>query len=311
MNTQHRLLLFRQLAVLLGSGLSVRRSVELVGAAGSPAVRHCLQDVEMQLMQGQPLSVAIARHPHYFDAWTTSLLKLAEYSGTLVATCEQLVAEAERQLQYQQLWRSLVMSGFAVMISVLWVMTIAIQRPGLTQLQPWLGLILVTMGGVGLMWALSSYASERAVTSMVRMIPGTKPLREAQTVLYLAELALPLAAGASLGAALDLLRMHVPHATLRKTLAIAAHHVKQGHPLSHSLQNRIPDKAIQLIRTGEETGDLATMLRSLADHYVCEIDVQVRWLQAILMPIATLAVASIVLTLGIHVIRGVTAGFPE
>ncbi len=308
MNLHQRLLLFRQLAALLEAGISMRRSVSMLELGNTPALRRCLQDLEAQLVMGQPLSVAIARYPRYFDAWTISLLKTAEYSGTLVATCTQIVTDTERQLHYRRLYRSILISGFAVVVSLVWVAIALFNGTWLSQIVPWLVFVAIVSGGLA--WLSGAPMLDRAFFGILQRLPIAKPLLEARAMLYLAELALPLAAGASLTAALDLLRANIPDSRLKQTLTIAAHHVRQGKPLSHSLQHRIPSNALQLIRTGEETGDLSTMLQSLADHYKSELELQLRKLQALLRPLGILAFGGIVLILGIQLIRALSAALP-
>jgi len=287
----------------------MRRSVSILGFEDNPALRRCLKDMEAQVLQGKPLSAALARYPRYFDAWTVSLLKTAEYSGTLVATCHQLVAETERQLQYHKLYRSIFLSGFAVVVSLVWGTIALLQGAWLNHIGSWLVLIVLATGGV--VWLLTTNLLDRHLFTLVRGLPIAKPLLEARAMLYLAELALPLAAGASLNAALDLLRTTVPDPSLKTTLTIAAHQVRQGHPLSHSLKNRIPSNALQLIRAGEETGDLSAMMQSLAHHYTSELELQLRKLHAILRPLSILALGGIVLTLGVQLIRALSAVLPD
>jgi type IV pilus assembly protein PilC len=61
---------------------------------------------------------------------------------------------------------------------------------------------------------------------------------------------------------------------LAQGLAAAAQHVKEGKPLSSSIEEQkiFPEMAVEMLEVGESTGALPAMLNSVAEFY--EEDVQ-------------------------------------
>lgn len=83
---------------------------------------------------------------------------------------------------------------------------------------------------------------------------------------------------------------------LRKTVQEAKEQVKNGAALSKPLQNSglFPPLLIHMVSIGEETGDLAAMLETVAKYYEEETINQAEHLAAVVEPVLILAMAAIV-----------------
>jgi type II secretory pathway component PulF len=90
---------------------------------------------------------------------------------------------------------------------------------------------------------------------------------------------------------------------MKANLASAARQIRVGQPLSQSLQGKLPPVAIQIIRTGEETGNLDTALQNIAEYYERELELRLRLLESSLRPLGILALGGLVAAVGI---RGIT-----
>jgi type II secretory pathway component PulF len=80
---QQKAWFFYQLAALLNSGITVQQSLTLAGKDGNPSFQRYLQQVSAAVGSSQDLASALALDRRYFDSWTISLIRLAEYSGSL------------------------------------------------------------------------------------------------------------------------------------------------------------------------------------------------------------------------------------
>jgi type II secretory pathway component PulF len=78
------------MAALLNSGLTVQQSLNLAGKDCHPAFRRYLKQICQVAGSGQDLATAITLNGGYFDRWTISLIRLAEYSGSLAQICNIL-----------------------------------------------------------------------------------------------------------------------------------------------------------------------------------------------------------------------------
>ena len=94
-------------------------------------------------------------------------------------------------------------------------------------------------------------------------------LREAEVARWASMLATMLANGVDLIKGLQLARESVSLASLRDRLEQVSKLVRTGHSLSNAIasQHAFSDTALSLIQVGEESGELSTMLKSLATLY--------------------------------------------
>jgi type II secretory pathway component PulF len=134
-------------------------------------------------------------------------------------------------------------------------------------------------------------------------LPVVGKLIQARSMIYLGKLALPLSCGVTLLTALELVREYIPDRVLRANLASAARKIRAGQTLSYSLQGKLPPIAMEIIRTGEETGNLDTALQNLVEYYEGDLERRLNWLQLSLRPLSFLAIAGLV---AVVCVRGLT-----
>lgn len=299
---------FHQFSALLNAGLPVQRSLELAGKEGSAALQRALQQASAKVDQGQDLATAMTLNPPVWSAWTLALIRTAEYSGSLAPTCHKLAIAAEQQQRRVRLYRSVALASGATVGSLLLLLVVLLQGSRNFWLQPGFWIT------AGLLLASAYLAGTRSLTpSLYRFLaqlPVLKPLLEAQSMLYFSELELPLSCGVPMLSALELIRDRIPNPELAKNLAIASQQVARGQTLSRSLQGKIPAIALQMIRTGEETGNLDEMLQKLAAYYEGELELKLRQLQGVLRPLSLLAGGAFVLVLGMQMVRSLLNALP-
>jgi type II secretory pathway component PulF len=113
---------------------------------------------------------------------------------------------------------------------------------------------------------------------LLRHLPGLRGLVVARSQLHLAELALPLSCGLPLSQSLALVQPRIPDPGLAAAVGRAAQLARQGQPLGQSLQGQVPPLTLQLIRTGEASGTLDTLLNQIGEYYAAELVRQQRQL---------------------------------
>lgn len=283
--------------------MTVQQSLNLVGNDSNPSFKRYLQQVSGAVGTGQDLASAIAVDSRYFDGWTLSLIRLAEYSGALAEVFQRLAKSASQQQRQQRLYRSVTIAALVTIWSLL-VMIAVIFNPnpyGPVRLRFWLhglglGLLLV---GVSIL--VSRYPG-RSLPRLAAQLPGLGKVVQARSLLYFSELALPLSCGVPILTALDLVRQRLPDPVMAANLASAIKAIRTGETLSRSLQGKLPPLALQMIRTGEETGNLDAALQRLAEYYDGELERSLRQLQGILRPLSILAMGGLVAALGVRAI---------
>jgi type II secretory pathway component PulF len=282
----------------------------LAGKDGSSSFQRYLTKVGAAVKVGQDLASAMALDTRYFDDWTINLIRLAQYSGSLAETFERLAIAAEVQQRRERLIRSVRLRAIAIIWCLLVICTILWSQGNvLLQFSFWLNSIGLALLLVGLSILASRYRG-RWLVRLVAGLPGLGKLMQVRSLLYFAELELPLSCGISLLAALDLVRSRIPDPVMAAKLAKASQQLRIGHTLSHSLQGKLPPLAIQMIRTGEETGNLDAAFHNLAEYYEGELERAIRQLEGVMRPLSILAMGGLVALLSIRAIASLINSLP-
>lgn len=105
-----------------------------------------------------------------------------------------------------------------------------------------------------------------------------------------------LAAGLPMIECLDITSKNMSNIFFRRTLENAKEDVAKGMPLSVSMSsaNVFPPMVIHMIKIGEETGNIETMLEKLADYYDEEVEIATQSVTALMEPLIIVLMALIV-----------------
>ena len=292
MKSQHKARFFNQLATLLDSGLSVGQSLSLAGRDLSSSFQSYLQKASISV-RSQNLASALSQPPRYFDTWTLGLLEAAEYSGALSVACRKIAIAHERQHKRQRLYNAVKLALIATIWSLFLLVTALIAGNATVLLQP--GFWLLAIGLLVVLIVAFSFPGIHPLTQ----VPIVGKIIQTRSMLYFSELELPLSCGISLATSLELLQKYVPDPVMAGKMAIATERVLAGQPLSKSLQGRLPAIALQMLRTGEETGNLDAALQNIGKYYEDELERQLLQLKSILIPLSIIAVGALVALIGI------------
>jgi type II secretory pathway component PulF len=292
LQSQQKARFFQQLATLLDSGLSLQQSLSLAGRDLSSGFQNYLQRATLAVGRGQSLAAAISQPPVYFDGWTLGLLEAAEYSGALSVACRRLAYASERQHQRDRLYNSVKLATIAIIWSLFLLITAIVAGNASVLSQS--GFWLLAIGLLVLLIVASSFLGSHLPIQGLQGVPILAKILQARSMLYFAELELPLSCGVSLGTALELLQKHIPDPVMAGKIAIASQRVLAGQSLSKSLQGRLPPIALGMLRTGEETGNLDAALEKIAKYYEGELERLLLQLKSILIPLSIIAIGALV-----------------
>lgn len=125
-------LFFRQLAILLQSGLPLLRGLELLAEQSPHRQRLLVDRLERCLRRGQSLAQALGEAADFFPPLAVKLVAAGEESGELSSICEQLAvyysrqAELERFLQQAVLYPALLLlvSGLVLLFFGVYILPV-------------------------------------------------------------------------------------------------------------------------------------------------------------------------------------------
>jgi type IV pilus assembly protein PilC len=152
---------------------------------------------------------------------------------------------------------------------------------------------------------MMSYAGYRLINlkpyvpflSLGKLTAQFFPVKPAETILLLRQIALLLESGVNIVTALDLLQEQVANRILKRVVSELIADIRSGNQLSAAM-NRHPDifstMTCRTIGIGEQTGGLETMLRQVADYMEKELITRKGIKGALMYPIIALFVTVVV-----------------
>ena len=322
----------RQLASLLSAGLPLDAALStLAEQADDPRQRHLFRAVRADVVAGQRLADALARHPRAFPRVYCATVAAGEEAGDFGKVLERLAQYLEdRQALRGKLLAAAtypaIVSGLAVVI-VLFLMTSVVPQvvqvfEHTRQTLPWptrallavstalrvagLPLLAVLIAGAFGLRALLKQpgprsAWDRAILRLPllgRLVRGVDTARFASTLAMLADAGVPmLRALAGAEATLS-------NSVLRASVRGVIDQVREGAGLGRALgqTQAFPPVLIRLIEVGEATGDLPRMLGHAARDQACEVERRATAAAGLLEPALVLVMGAVVLAIVLAVL---------
>jgi len=304
----------RELQTLLEAGLPADRALEAITEATADAtVAAITGDLRARLRSGNALSQALEAHPETFSSFYVAMVQAGETGGSLDNALSHLARYQERAEQiYTAVLSALIyplILVFATLISLIILMTLvvpqfellfresAVDLPVTTQIvlsvsatvrdYGWLAAVALLLGWLAVRRRWRNPAARTAWDAAQLRLPVVGALlTRIEVERFARSLAALLSNGVSLPLALEFAAGTVRNGAIQSAIGEAAGNVKQGERLADSLAavGVIPPLAIQLIRVGEESGDLAVMLLKLADIFAGETETYMKRLVTLIEP---------------------------
>ena len=294
---QERVVAFHELAVLLESGVSLSDAVHAQASGSShPELAAAFQSVARALLRGQSFGEALRAARLDLPPYVYHLVEAGELSGHLARSLRQAVEQMRYDLRMASEIRSallypaiLVVSGITAVLLVfvfvipqfsnlldeaddLPLFAEAVLRTGL-----WFNENALLLAGLLAASGAAAAALSRqpAFRQRARDAAGALPvlgdwLGEVDTAKWASVMSAMLASRVSLMDALGLAARGVRLSRRRAALEQAIGDVRGGASLSAALEKRraLSPTGYNLLRVGEQSGQLAQMLRALAT--LCE-----------------------------------------
>jgi type II secretory pathway component PulF len=318
-----KILFTKQLAVLLKSGVPILQAIELLIEQFEGGVRTMLVRIKDDVKEGIALADALAKYPKVFENLYIQLVRAGEATGKLDTILERLTMFLERRdaitkkvkSAMQQPIIQLVVAVLVVVVLVVKVVPSMAKNFTAQKMElPWPTQFIlstsdfltahfiamaVTMGVFVMIfigWKASATGA-RQFDKLKLKLPLIKNLSQMNAVVQFSyTLGLLLEGGVNIAEALDIVVSVIDNKVLASALRIARDNiVKEGKIAEYLQQTKMfPPIAIYLIKTGEQTGQLATMLLTVADTYEKDYVELIDTLTGLISPIMLILMAGIV-----------------
>ena len=314
----------RQLSTMVDSGLSVVRSLGILGAqVDNPELARIITEVRTDLEHGSSLSVACAKHPKAFSKLYCTLIQAGEVGGNLDDVLTGLADTIEKQAQLNKTIKSamtypaVVMSVMAVIFSAMIIFIVPVfqnlfktlggKLPLPTQIlidisnimtSPMVFLVIAGVIGaiVGIKKWIATEDGRRIWDRWMLKPPIFGQLFHKVALARVTNtLGSLIGSGVPILEALDISAETAGNVTIGNVLLEAKQGVREGRPLADPLkehEDMIPALMVQMIEVGEQTGVLDGMLKKVAVFYDQEVEVTVNNLTALLEPLLTVVMGA-------------------
>jgi type IV pilus assembly protein PilC len=315
----------RQFATMIDAGMNVVSSLVILEQQTSdPVLAAVISELREDVEGGLLLSEAMARHPKVFSNLFIAMVEAGEAAGILDIVLDRVAMQIEKEQQIKRrvkgamvyptivlIFATLVLIGMLMFLVPIFVKIFAQlngQLPTLTQYvlvasnllrNDWF--IIFPLGGGLVFGFLRGKKTQRGVEiwDTVRLRLPLKigdTIRKITMARFSRTLSTLVAAGVDIIRALEITGQACGNYVVSEALVDVRNRVREGSSIAQPLIDNpvFPPMVSQMVRIGEETGELEKMLSKIADFYEDEVDASISSLTSIIEPLMMIAVGAMV-----------------
>ncbi len=318
------ILLYRQLALLLESGINIVTALELLQEQiSNRSLNKVISDVINDIRNGDQLSTAMSRHPQIFSPMACRTLSIGEQTGGLETMLRQIADYIEKEIVTRKGIKGALMYPLiaaVVAIGVVGVLmffvlpafaslygSLGAELPTLTRMMMSLSVLLrsyalhIFLGifiiiGLGVIYFRTPDGKYKYDALMLRIptLGRVKHLNELARCCR--SISLLFTAGLPLTEIMPLVIQGCNNRVMAQGLYNVQTDMLKGEGLSKPMaQNPLfLPMMVQMVKVGEETGNLDTSLLAVAQNYESEAQDKTKTLIGMIQPVMTLVIAGVV-----------------
>ena len=315
----------QQLSTLTAASIPITAALGIIqNSCSNNAARSFMTQIKDEVEKGKPLSAVLQKYPRYFNTLFCNLLQAGENSGTLEVMLRYLAVYNEKMVQQQQkikkilLYPSIVMLVAVALTTVLLVVVIPqfqamfasfgaalplytqfiIQLAFFIKTRGWIVLLVIMLFLLVAVWARKTMPNFKIMLDRIALkLPYFGiVLQKAIVARIMRTLSIVFRAGLPLHDALSLVTGIVTNNIYKHGIDHIREQIMQGRALHVAIRasDLFPERALQLIAIGEESGTLDDMLSKIADYYESEVNYITDNLQNLLEPMIMIILGVVV-----------------
>ncbi len=306
----------RQLSTLQDAGLPIVQSLQILTDMQRPGkFKSSLGGVTEEVQSGTMLSEAMTRYPKIWDKLYTNLVKAGETAGALDVILRRLAEFREKAERLKKkvigalVYPTAVMTIAGAILTFIMVFIVpkfetifkelGVPLPGVTIflidfsnfLGSWWGLSLLLgliLSIIGIKMLKQTDKGANFVDRVWMKTPVFGNIVKMSSVArFTRTLGTLVTSGVGFLDALDITKSATPNVVVRNAIQAVRDSVKEGETINEPLRRCgvFDDIVVNMIKVGEETGELDKMLIKIADNYDEEVDSAVAAMMALLEPL--------------------------
>ena len=319
-SVRDRAIFARQLATMVGAGLTLSKSVSVVATnARNEALKEIYYEIYKDLEEGKPFSEALNKHPELFDKVFVSIVKSGETTGNLDVVLNQTADRLENDSDFVGKIKGAMYYPAFILLALLGVggyllvkivpqlktlfdnsgNTLPLATRALLALSDFMQakwwLVIILLGILIIIcrtWLLSEIGS-KYLSVWQLTVPGIKGL---SIGIYMSRFArimeMLIKSGVPLLDALKIMSSTINNAALEEEINSMVVEVERGVPLSTPMQRGeyFPKFIGQMVAVGEQTGKLDQVLGKVADYYETDSSNKIKSLSSLIEPVVLVIV---------------------
>ena len=314
----------RQLSTMFSAGLTIEKSiVNLLQEEKNTKFRKVLAKIANDLKRGLSLSEALAKHPGVFSNLFVALVHAGEVSGSLHTVLEQLsdyletVAETRRKVISALTYPAIVITFMMLIITVMLVFIVPMfteiydkfgaKLPGPTRIlvgasqlisQNFVVVLLISIVVLAFLWVISLTDRGGYVFDTIKLKFPVMGMLLSNSIMnkFAKTFGILLGSGVPVLESIDHVQHVVGNKVVERGLNTVKTMVKDGFSISVSMKKSLvfPPTLVQLVATGEETGEIDKLLDKAASFYEKQVDSIVERLTSLIEPLLIMLLGSTV-----------------
>jgi type IV pilus assembly protein PilC len=315
----------RQFATMIEAGVSIVASlVVLEEQTDDKYLAAVVSELRADVESGSLLSEALARHPKVFSRLYVAMVQAGEAAGVLDTVLDRVAFQIEKETQIKRrvkgamLYPIMVMSFATLVLIGMLLFLVPIftkifedlggDLPVLTKIvvtgsdflrERWFIVFPVMIASF---FGLRRYKKTESGRRLWDRMKLKAPMKIGQVVLKVAmarfsrTLSTLIAAGVDIIKALEITSATAGNWVVEEALDRVRGKVQEGVPIAQPLVDHpiFPPMISQMVKIGEETGELEKMLGKVADFYEDEVDSSIQSLTSIIEPLMMIGVGMMV-----------------
>lgn len=318
------MLFFRQMALLLESGLDIITSLELLQSQGSSrTLNRVLGEVIVDLRSGNRLSAALSKHPKLFSPICCHSLRVGEETGNIEKMLRHIADYVEKEVVTAKSLKSalmmpLITAGVAIGVVAILVnvvlpafsglySSLGAELPLITRMTiaaaDWLksnGVYLIggilAAGGVAFAYTKTPKGKYKWSQLMLRLPLLGRVNHLNELARCCRSISLLYKAGLPLPEIIPLTASTSGNKIIAEALVNVHQDMLKGEGLSKpmSKNNLFLPLMVRMVMVGEETGNLDSTMLTAAQNYETEAEDKTRSLIGLIQPVMTLVIGGVV-----------------
>lgn len=312
---QDLVLFTRQLATMIGAGLSLLESLEVLGdQADRPGMSLTCEILATELRGGSDLSSAMETVPKVFNPLYISMVCAGEVSGQMDVILERLADYQEDADALQREIKSAMTYPVISLVLVLGITSFLMlgvvptfrqvfesldtDLPGITQFTlgvsdlmraQWPAIFGGLFGSVGLLWMFKkSQTGSLVFDHMALRAPIFGQLaRKISLARFSRTFATLIRSGVPIMGTLDIVADTAGNQVVSNVVHKAKENVRNGNMLSEPLSESsvFPPMVVRMIAIGEKSGALEALLDKIAEFYDAQVKAQIKGMTSLIEPL--------------------------